>query len=171
MQVLAIMVVGTISAVLFLEEGVVASFIDISKLTPWFVCIMFIYFILGYSLFSLLYALVGSSVSKPEDINSANSPIAILAVLGFYFSYFSMMNPIGGIAIAASTIPISSPFSMPFRVMLGTATGMQIAISLAVLIVTILILAKVSIKVYSLAILNYGTKLKIKDMFKIYKDK
>ena len=36
---------------------------------------------------------------------------------------------------------------------------------------TILIIAKVAIKIYSGAILNYGTKMIFKDILNIYKDK
>ena len=60
---------------------------------------------------------------------------------------------------------------MPFRIMMGIATPTQIAISLAVLIVTILVIAQISIKIYSNAILNYGSKLSFKDMIKMYKQK
>ena len=55
---------------------------------------------------------------------------------------------------------------MPFRVMMGIASGQEIAISIAVIVITIFIVAKISIKIYSQAILNYGSKIKIKDMLK-----
>lgn len=60
---------------------------------------------------------------------------------------------------------------MPFRVMMGTATSAQIAISILVLLISIVVVAKISIKIYSSAILNYGTKLNFKDIMKIYKNK
>ena len=47
-----------------------------------------IYFILGYLAYALLYALTGSTVSKPEDIQSANTPVALLAVTRFYNFFF-----------------------------------------------------------------------------------
>jgi hypothetical protein len=60
---------------------------------------------------------------------------------------------------------------MPFRVMLGTATSSQIAISIVALIACSILVAKISIKIYSSAILNYGTELNFKDIMKIYKNK
>ncbi len=171
LQVTSIIIVSIISCNLFLEEGILSSIIDISKITPKLAILTIIYFIFGYSLYSLLYALTGSTVSKPEDINSSNTPVAILAVIGFYLSYFSMMNPTSNINIFASLFPFSAPFSMPFRVMMGTATPIQIILSLAIMTISIFIIAKVSIKIYSSAILNYGTKMSIKDIIKIYKDK
>lgn len=170
-QVASIILVSVICCNLFLEPGLLSSIIDVSKITPLLAILTIVYFILGYAIYSLLYALTGSTVSKPEDINSANGPVAILAVIGFYLSYFSMMNPTSGINVFASLFPISAPFSMPFRVMMGTATPMQIALSLGIMLVSIIVIANISIKIYSSAILNYGTKMSIKDILKIYKDK
>ena len=168
-----VLIVGTalISAKVFLEPELLDDVLDMSNITVYLGIITIIYFILGYFTYALLYALTGSTVSKPEDIQSANQPVAILAVIGFYLSYFTMMNPTSDLNLFASLFPISSPFCMPFRIMMGLSTGTDVAISIAILIVTILIIAKVAIKIYSNAILNYGTKMSLKDIIKIYKDK
>ena len=168
-----ILLVGTalISAKAFLDPELINSILDISAITPYLGIITIIYFILGYLAYALLYALTGSTVSKPEDIQSANGPVAMLAVIGFYLSYFTMMNPTSSLNVFASIFPISSPFCMPFRIMMGLASTTDVLISIAVLIITILIIAKVAIKIYSNAILNYGTKMGIKDIMKMYKDK
>ena len=147
------------------------QFIDFSTITPFLGIITAIYFILGYALYALLYALTGSTVSKPEDVQSANGPIAIVAVIGFYLAYFTMMNPTSELNKLAAILPISSPFCMPFRVMMGIASNKDIVVSIAVLLVSILIIAKISIKIYSQAILNYGNKMTFKDVIKLYKNK
>ncbi len=167
-----IIIVGTalISAKAFLEPELLNAVLDMSNVTFYLGAITIIYFILGYFTYSLLYALTGSTVSKPEDIQSANTPVAILAVIGFYLAYFTMMNPTSSLNLFAAMFPISSPFCMPFRIMMGLATGTEVAISIAILIVTILVIAKVAIKIYSNAILNYGTKMSLKDILNMYKD-
>ena len=167
------LIVGTalISAKLFIEPELLNAVLDMSNITVYLGVITIVYFILGYLEYALLYALTGSTVSKPEDIQSANQPVAILAVIGFYLSYFTMMSPTSELNVFASIFPISSPFCMPFRIMMGLATNTEVAISVAVLIVTITLIAKVAIKIYSNAILNYGTKMSIKDIINVYKDK
>ena len=170
-QVCLFVATALISAKLFLEPGILESVLDMSKFTPYLAIITILYFILGYFAYALLYALTGSTVSKPEDIQSANTPVAILAVIGFYLSYFTMMNPTSDLNVFASIFPISSPFCMPFRIMMGVASTTDVIISIAILVVTILIVANVAIKIYSNAILNYGTKMSFSDMVKIYKDK
>ena len=169
LQVILFVAVAIISAKSFLEPGMIDNVLDISKITPYLGIVTIVYFILGYFAYALLYALTGSTVSKPEDIQSANGPVAILAVIGFYLSYFTMMNPTSELNVVASMLPISSPFCMPFRVMMGIASTTDVVISVAILIVTILVIAKVAITIYSNAILNYGTKMSFKDMIKIFK--
>ena len=170
-QVCIIVGVALISAKAFLEPGLLETVLDMSKFTPYLAIITIVYFILGYFAYALLYALTGSTVSKPEDIQSANTPVAILAVIGFYLAYFTMMNPTSELNQFAAIFPISSPFCMPFRIMMGIASTSEVILSIIVLLITILIIAKVAIKIYSNAILNYGTKMTFKDIVKVYKDK
>ncbi len=168
-----VLIVGTalISAKSFLDPELLNAVLDMSNITPYLGIITIVYFILGYLAYALLYALTGSTVSKPEDIQSANSPVAILAVVGFYLSYFTMMNPTSELNMFASLFPVSSPFCMPFRIMMGLASGTDVALSIAILVVTILVIAHVAIKIYSNAILNYGTKMSFKDIVNMYKSK
>ena len=170
-QMILIVATSLISAKSFLETELLESVLDISNITPYLGIMTAVYFILGYLSYALLYALTGSTVSKPEDIQSANTPVALLAVIGFYLSYFTMMNPTSDLNLFASLFPISSPFCMPFRIMMGLASTTDVVISIAILIATIIIIARVAIKIYSNAILNYGTKMSFKDIIKIYKDK
>ena len=168
-----ILIIGTalISAKAFLDPELLNSVLDMSNITLYLGIITIIYFILGYAEYSLLYALTGSTVSKPEDINAANQPVALLAVIGFYLSYFTMMNPTSSLNLFASLFPISSPFCMPFRIMMGIATVKDVIISIIILLATILIVAQIAIKIYSQAIINYGTKISFKDIIKMYKNK
>ena len=170
-QVILIGGTAYITAINSFDASTINQFLDMSKITPVLGLVILIYFILGYLVYSLLYALTGSTVSKPEDVQAANTPLAILSLLGFYLAYFSMMNPTSSINKYAAIIPISSPFCMPCRVMMGLSSVKEVLISLLVLVITILVVAKVAIKVYSSAILNYGTKLSFKDIFKMFKSK
>ena len=170
-QICLIVGVAFISAKVFLDPELLNTVLDMSMMTPYLGIMTIVYFILGYFAYALLYALTGSTVSKPEDIQSANTPVAILAVIGFYLSYFTMMNPTSELNQFAAIFPISSPFCMPFRIMMGIASTSEIILSIVVLVVTILIIAKVAIKIYSNAILNYGTKMTFRDIVKVYKDK
>ena len=126
------LVVAVISANIFIDKELLNVVLDLSSLTYGLMIITFIYFILGYSSYALLYALTGSTVSKPEDVQNANGPVAIISVVSFYLSYFTMMNPTSNLNAIASILPISSPFCMPLRIMMGLAEPKDIASSIGV---------------------------------------
>lgn len=170
-QMLIFLVVAVFSAYAFLGTEILSTVLDLSSITVSLGLITILYFILGYFAYAFGYALTGSTVSKPEDIQSANTPIAILSMVGFYLSYFTMTNPTGDLNVFASLFPFSSPFCMPFRVMMGLASGWDLALSIIILVATIFVIAHIAIKIYSNAIFNYGSKMSLSEILKAYKQK
>ncbi len=170
-QIILFGTTAIISAKSCLEPEILNQMFDLSNFTPYLAIITLVYFILGYFAYALLYALTGSTVSKPEDIQAANTPVVIVTMIGFYLSYFTLTNPTGELNVVASLLPISSPFCMPLRIMMGLASGWDVALSIIILLVFCYLVAKIAIKIYSSAILNYGTKMTISDMIKTYKEK
>lgn len=169
-QVILMMIVAIISAKFCMAPEILSSIFDISTITPTLFIITLIYFCLGYGLYSLFFALTGATVSKPEDVQSANGPVSFVAVIGFYLAYFSMMNPSSSVNKIAGIVPISSPFCMPLRVMMGTATTGEVITSVLVLIATTALVAMLAIKVYSSTILNTGARLSLKDAIKMARE-
>ena len=169
-QVILMIVVALVSAKFCMDPEVLNSIFDVSAITPTLFIITLVYFCLGYGLYSLFFALTGATVSKPEDVQSANGPVSFIAVIGFYLAYFSMMNPSSELNKLAGIVPISSPFCMPLRIMMGTATTSEILISIAVLVVSTILVAMIAIKVYSSTILNTGAKLSLRDAIKMAKE-
>ena len=170
-QMLLFVIVAIFSACTFLDSELLNAMLDLSNFTPYLAIITIVYFILGYFVYALAYAVTGATVSKPEDIQSANTPVVILTIVGFYLAYFTLMNPTGDLNIAASLLPISSPFCMPLRVMMGVASVWEVCTSIIILIVTCIVVAQIAIKIYSTAILNYGNQRGIRNLFKMYKEK
>ena len=163
LQIVLLIVTAILSAHFCMSPEILEALFDLSNITPQLVAITIVYFIFGYALYSLGFALTGSTVNKPEEVQAANTPITFIAIAGFYLAYFSMMNPSSSLNKLSGILPISSPFSMPLRVMMGTATTGELISSIAILAVTTLVVAVISIKIYSSAILNIGTK---KGLFK-----
>ena len=135
------------------------------------IAICIIYFILGYTVYAFLNAVTGATVSKVEDLQSAQTPVALIALISFYLAYFTATVPDSSASKFASIFPFSSAFSMPGRILAGGATAGEIAMSIAILLATAVVLAVISIKVYSGAVLHYGKRLNIKDLLKMSKEK
>ena len=170
-QLAVLLIFGVICAKSFLPSDILKGVINLDSITIGVWVIILLYFVLGYALYALIFALTGSLVQKPEDIQSANSPVSMLSVFAFYLAYFSMMNSKSSVSVFASLFPFSSPFSMPSRYMLGLASVSDVIVSLVILVLTAALIGYISVKVYSNAILNYGNKFSLKDIGKYLKQR
>ncbi|MDD2238958.1 MAG: ABC transporter permease [Bacilli bacterium] len=168
-EVLAIIITGFLSYKLFFPAEILTGHIDLSGVTIGFALVSIIYFLLGYTLYAFIYALCGSLVSKPEDVQQSGGLVAIVVLLGFYLAYFSMMNPASSLNKLATYLPISAPFSVPSRYITGAVSTLDISISIIILLLSIVAFAYISIKIYSSAIINYGTKFNLKTMIEMFK--
>ena len=172
-QMLLLILTAFVSYKLFIptEMDFISSMIGNINFSVTSIAICIIYFILGYTVYAFLNAVTGATVSKVEDLNSAQTPVALISLVSFYLAYFTSTMPDSSASKFASIFPFSSAFSMPGRILAGGATSGEIATSIALLIVTAIVLALISIKVYSGAVLHYGKRLNIKDLLKLSKEK
>jgi ABC-2 type transport system permease protein len=173
LQMISLLVVGAISYRVFVPESfeMVSEIIANVNISIGSIFMLIIYFIIGYTVFAFLNAVTGATVSKAEDIQSANAPISFISLGSFYLAYFTATVPNGPASKFASIFPFSAPFSMPGRILAGAASTGEVALSIAVLLLTAAILAFISIKVYSAAILHYGDRLKFSDLVKMFQSK
>lgn len=173
-QLVGMIIVGALTYKLaypkdFTIEGVS---IHLSCFTPFSIFIIIVYFIFGFALYAMMYAVCGATVSKAEDIQQAIMPVSLIGVAAFYFAYTTVLtNPDSSAAAAASLIPFTAPFTMPSRVLAGAVPAWHILLSLALLVLTTALMTYISIKLYSSAILHYGKRLKISELIKMSKSK
>lgn len=172
-QMLLLIATAFVSYKLFIPADLdfVSSIIGNINFSVFSILICLVYFVLGYTVYAFLNAVTGATVSKVEDLNSAQTPIAMIALVSFYLAYFTATVPDSSASKFASIFPFSSAFSMPGRILAGGATGMEIALSIAILLVTTVLLAFISIRAYAGAVLHYGKRLNIKELLKLSKEK
>ena len=172
-QMLLLILTAVASYKLFIpaDLDIISSMIGNINISITSILICVIYFILGYTVYAFLNAVTGATVSKVEDLNSAQTPVALISLFSFYLAYFTSTVPDSAASKFASIFPFSSAFSMPGRILAGGATTGEISMSIAILIITAMALAMISIKAYSGAVLHYGKRLNLKDLFKLSKEK
>lgn len=172
-QMLLLILTAVVSYKLFIPANmdIISNIIGNINLNVMSVLICVIFFLLGYTVYAFLNAVTGATISKVEDLQAAQTPIAMVALFSFYLAYFTATMPDSGASKFASIFPFSAAFSMPGRILAGGATTLEIIISIAVLVITAVVLAVISIKAYSNAVLHYGKRLNIIELFKISKEK
>ena len=114
-----------------------------------------IFFIIGYFIYATLFAIVGSMVSRPDDLASATMPIVILLMASLAVEMlFVMDSPEGKITNITSYIPFTAPMSVLIRIVYNTITPVEIMISLFVMILFIAIFAAIAAKIYPKGVLK-----------------
>lgn len=172
-QLVLLILTAVVSYKLFVPTDMdfVSKIIGNINLNAISVIICVVFFMLGYTVYAFLNAVTGATISKVEDLQAAQTPIALISLISFYLAYFTATMPDSGASKFASIFPFSAAFSMPGRILAGGATAGEIIASIAILIVTAVVLAIISIKAYSNAVLHYGKRLNIIELFKISKEK
>ena len=129
---------------------------------------MMVFFVLGFLVYAFLYAAIGSTVSKLEDINISVLPITFLFIIAFMIVVFAMAggNVDTTLMKICSYIPFISPMAMFTRICMSTVAWYEIAISIAVLIGSTVGIGFHSAKIYRVGVLLYGNKPKIGSILK-----
>jgi ABC-2 type transport system permease protein len=172
-QLLGLVIVGVVSYRLAYPENFELDGIslNLSNFSPFVIALIIIYFVFGFAFYSMIYAVCGATISKAEDIQQALTPATTLSGLSYAFAYMTMFSSDSKAAVAASLIPFSSPFAMPARALSASIPSWQLILSLLFLILTTVLMCGLSIKLYSSAVLHYGSRLKISELIHLSKAK
>ena len=115
------------------------------------------FFILGVLSYSVLAALCGSLVSKPEDTAKAVQPIMYLAMIGYIIGLsIGSADPQNIVIKVTSYIPLISSFIMPIRLASDTVSIAGATISTLILLAFCLLLTMFSAKLYKSNVLVYS---------------
>ena len=128
-----------------------------------------VFFTLGIMFYSTLNIIAGSMVSRVEDLSGAMMPVILIAiVMAIASSLIALENQSVGraVRIAASLLPLTSPFYMPYRILGGSISARETLISAVVLLISVGFLLSLSAKVSRATMLHYGRRLRMRDVIK-----
>ena len=123
-------------------------------------------FVLGFVFYSLLYAALGSLVSRQEDVQSATSPLMMLIMIGYFMSIFGLQAIDETWVKIASLVPFFSPYLMLARVSMGHVEAWEFALAIALLAVAIAIALVVAARIYSAGVLLYGQRVGLRQVLR-----
>ncbi len=115
----------------------------------------------GFILYLFLYAALGSTVSKMEDLGSATALVQFLFILGYFLATLAANMPSGTLAVISSIIPFTSIMVMPLRSAVITVPWGELILAGALMLLFVVFFAFLSIKIYRWGSLNYGNKTKL----------
>jgi ABC-2 type transport system permease protein len=140
--------------------------LDLSQLNTAVLSYGLVFYILGYFLYAVLFAAVGSIVSRTEELGQAVMPITVLSLAAFYIGIFNIAAPDTMFVKVAGYIPFFSPTVMLLRIGLERASLLEIWLSLGILVASILFFGWLAAKIYRTGVLMYGKRPTFKELRK-----
>ena len=140
---------------------------SIFNVPPDLLLYMILFFLLGFFIYGMMFGAVGSLVSKPEDIGSVAMPIILVFVIGFAVVMSSIEDPNNAIGMKiCSFVPFTSSMAMFARIAMGSVSTGEIALSIAILVVSTALIGVLAAKIYRAGVLMYGTRLKLRTIWR-----
>ncbi len=131
-----------------------------------FVVLVLAYFLLGYLIYSALFAVVGASVNTESEAQQAQMPVTMLLVVAIVLFPMVLNDPGGKMAVAMGIVPFFSPIIMPIRYTASEVPAGELAVSLGVLLVSTIVVVWVAARIYRVGILMYGKRPNVKELLR-----
>ncbi|QTE29308.1 ABC transporter permease [Pengzhenrongella sicca] len=155
-----VLVLGVALAAAAYSLGVASLDIDVGSALVWLV----VWFLLGYTIFALLFGGFAALVSRQEDIGSVTTPLLFLLFIPFYATMFLVPNdPESTLVRVLSQIPVFAPFMMPVREAFGVLEPWEMPLAIAIAVVTIPGLVWLAARVYQRGVLHTGGRMRIRE--------
>ncbi|ASN06599.1 ABC transporter permease [Virgibacillus necropolis] len=146
--------------------GGVFQYFGIQGASPSLFIYALVFFILGYLLYATLAAMLGSIVSRTEDVQQLITPMIFLIMIAFFIAIYGLSAPDSNLVVISSYIPFFTPMLMFLRVGMLDIPFWEVALSLGILVGSIILLAVIGARVYKGGVLMYGKSSSLKDIRK-----
>jgi ABC-2 type transport system permease protein len=125
-----------------------------------------LFFLLGYFIYSTIYALVGSLVTTAQEGGQLAMPIILILVVSFYLFLPVSRSPDSSFSFWVSMLPFSAPVAMLVRIVTQTPPFWQIALSLLIGLCFVFVIMWIASRVYRVGMLMYGKRASIPEAWR-----
>ena len=125
-----------------------------------------LWFILGYSFYSVLYGALGALASRTEDAQAAAAPLTGFMLLVYFGAFTIMANPAAWWVTAGSLFPPTAPIFMPMRAALTTVPAWQMVTAVLLMAAAIAVLIAVGGRLYRGAVLHTAGRTRLRQAWR-----
>ncbi len=126
-----------------------------------------VWFLGGFALYSTLFALAGSLVSRQEDAQTAAAPIMYSLVAAYFLVFIFGYVPESLASTIMSLIPPIAPLLMPMRMAAGAASVVEVVVALVLLLATTVAAWKLAARIYEQVLLRRGSRISWRDALRL----
>lgn len=126
-----------------------------------------LFFLLGYLLFSCVFAVAGALVPRQEELQATMTPVTLLLLATLMFTLFvAGQDPDGTAARIATFVPPAAPMVTPMRHAFGEAATWEIALSACSVLAGVALLIPLAARVYAGGLLGTSRRLRLADAWR-----
>ncbi len=125
-----------------------------------------LWFILGFGFYSTMYAGLGATITRQEDMQGAAMLPAILILPAYFIALISLESPDSTLSRVSSLIPPTSPIVMPMRNAVTDVPIVENLVAIGFIVATVLVLVKIAARIYRGAALRIGAKVPIREAWR-----
>jgi ABC-2 type transport system permease protein len=148
------------------QRAVLPAVSTAASISPGALALILVFFLLGFTFYSSMYAAIGSTVNSEQEAQQALGPILVLVIASSLLIQPVMLNPASGLARAASLIPFSAPIIMPLRMSLVAVPALDFVAAIAGLIAACLAAVWLAARVYRVGLLMYGKRPTLREIIR-----
>ncbi len=140
--------------------------VTLPTISAGLVVVILAFFLLGYFLYSALYAAVGAMCNTQQEAQQANTPVTMCIAVGMVAVFALMNDPGSGLARAFSFIPLFAPMVVPVRYALSPLPLGEVLASVAAMVIGIFVVVAIAARIYRVGILSYGKRPSMKELWR-----
>jgi|HubBroStandDraft_6_1064221.scaffolds.fasta_scaffold154472_2 ABC-2 type transport system permease protein len=125
-----------------------------------------LFFVLGYLLYSSIYAAIGAVITSEQEGQQLQFIIILPLIISVFMMGPVMRAPDAPVAVWSSMVPFFSPVLMYLRIAVQPPPVWQIALSLVLLVGTIAGILVLCARIYRIGILMYGKRPTLPEIVK-----
>lgn len=167
-KIVGLGLVGLLQLLILGAIGVVAAaatgMLTVPSAAVGMFAMVIVWYLLGFFLFAALYAAIGSTVSRQEELNSVIAPMIVVIIVPFVLAVNLLPgDPRNEIAAVLSFVPFFAQTVMPARYALGAAPLWQVGVSALLTMGAIALVVRVAGRVYENSILRTGARVRLRE--------
>jgi ABC-2 type transport system permease protein len=125
---------------------------------------LMLFFLLGYILYSSMFAAVGAMVGSQEEVQQAAMPVVMLNISSVLLIQPIMIAPSGTLAVVMSSIPFTAAVIMPLRMTATNVPPVEVIGSLVGLALACWLAIWASARIYRVGLLMTGKRPNLKEL-------
>ncbi|MDZ7372449.1 MAG: ABC transporter permease [candidate division KSB1 bacterium] len=126
--------------------------------SPGTIAAFVVFFVLGYLLYSTLWAALGAMVNNEAEAQSLQYPLVMLLVVPFMAMFHTINAPHSTVSVVLSLIPFFAPILMFVRIAIDPPSLVQIASSIVLMILALWASIWVVGRIFRVGILMIGKR-------------